>query len=303
MTEAREGETRCGFVALLGAPNTGKSTLLNRYVGTKVSIVTPKVQTTRMRVSGISLHGPCQIVFVDTPGIFAPKGRFDRAMVAAAWQGATDADAVVVLVDAERGFEADTRRIVEGLEEHGRKAVLALNKIDLVKRESLLALAEELHATGVFSEVFMISARTGDGTGDLLDRLAAAMPEGPWLYPEDQVADIPMRLLAAEVTREQLFLQLHQELPYSIAVETEGWDERKDGSVRIAQVIYVRRDSQKGIVLGRGGQRIKSVGSKARRELEDVLGRRVHLSLYVKLRADWPEDPGIYRELGLDWKA
>ncbi|HEX9648663.1 MAG TPA: GTPase Era [Alphaproteobacteria bacterium] len=304
---AREVGTRCGYVALLGAPNAGKSTLLNRLVGAKVSIVTPKVQTTRARVLGIASAGDTQIVFIDTPGIIAPRKRLERAMVQAAWAGARDADVVVVLVDARGGIGADSRRLLDRLAAEGRQAVAAINKVDAVKRPGLLALAAALDretlADGrkLFTDVFMISALTGDGVADLLHVLARRMPAGPWLYPEDQAADMPLRLLAAEITREQLFLQLRHELPYEIAVETEAWSERADGSVRIDQVIYVRRDSQRMIVLGKGGRQIKAVGSAARAGLEAMLGQRVHLFLHVKVREDWPEDPERYRDLGLDY--
>jgi len=303
MAEPGTASRRCGFVALIGAPNTGKSTLLNRLVGAKVSIVTPKVQTTRTRVLGITLRGAAQVIFIDTPGIFQPRRRLDRAMVAAAWSGAADADLVVLLVDAEKGVTGDTGRIVEGLGKAGRKAILALNKIDLVRRESLLALSAELNETGIFTDTFMISAATGDGVDDLMDALITRLPEGPWLYPEDQLSDMPERLLAAEITREKLFLQLRQELPYALTVETEEWEERPDGSVRVGQVIYVQRDSQKAIVLGRGGQRIKSVGAAAREELEGMLGCKVHLFLFVKVREKWGEDPERYRDWGLDFEA
>lgn len=299
---ADEG-SRCGFVALIGAPNSGKSTLLNRLVGAKVSIVTPKVQTTRTRILGIALRGAAQIVFIDTPGIFLPRRRLDRAMVAAAWSGAGDADIIVVLVDAARRVSDDTRRIIEGLDKSGRKAILALNKIDLVRRQSLLAIAAELNGSGVFTDTFMISSTTGDGVEDLMDTIVARLPEGPWLYPEDQVSDMPERLLAAEITREKLFLQLHEELPYALTVETEEWENFRDGSVRIRQVIYVERDSQKAIVLGRGGRRIKSVGAAAREELEQILDRKVHLFIYVKVREKWGEDRERYRDWGLDYEA
>jgi GTP-binding protein Era len=304
-----EAATRCGFVALLGAPNVGKSTLLNRLVGTKVSIVTPKVQTTRSRVLGIAIAGATQIVFIDTPGIFKPKKRLERAMVSAAWGGARDADLVVVLVDAKRGVDSDTRLIVGHLRRQKRHAVLAINKVDVVKRPGLLELAAALDrerlgdASRLFTDIFMISALTGDGVGELAALLAGSVPAGPWLYPEDQAADMPLRLLAAEITREQVFLQLQQELPYAAAVETEAWSERDDGSVRIDQLIYIRRDSQKMIVLGKGGQRIKAIGSVARRELEKLLDRRVHLFIHVKVRDKWQDDPERYRELGLDFNA
>ncbi|HEY3916771.1 MAG TPA: GTPase Era [Stellaceae bacterium] len=292
---------RCGYVALVGAPNAGKSTLLNLLVGTKLSIVTPKVQTTRSRVLGIAIRGASQLIFVDTPGIFAPKRRLDRAMVAAAWAGAEDADIVVVLVDAGRGFDDDTRGILERLKTSPRRAVLALNKIDLVKREALLPLANELSQALAFARVFMISSTAGDGTGDLADYLAGAVPEAPWLYPEDQLTDLPQRLLAAEITREQLYLQLHQELPYAAAVETEQWEEHRDGSVKISQVIHVQREGQKAIVLGKGGAQVKKIGATARAELEKLLARRVHLFLFVRVTEDWAEDRARYQAMGLDY--
>jgi len=303
MAQAEDRVGRCGFVALIGAPNAGKSTLLNRLVGAKVSIVTPKVQTTRTRVLGIALHGGAQVIFIDTPGIFEPRRRLDRAMVAAAWSGAADADLVVLLVDAEKGLTGDVRRIVDGLKKAGRKTILALNKIDLVRRDTLLALSAELNESGVFTDTFMISASTGDGVDDLMAILVERLPEGPWLYPEDQLSDMPERLLAAEVTREKLFLQLRQELPYALTVETEEWQDKADGSVRIGQVVYVQRDSQKAIVLGKGGQRIKSVGAAAREELEQMLGCKVHLFLFVKVREKWGEDRERYRDWGLDFEA
>ncbi len=292
---------RCGFIAVLGAPNAGKSTLINRLVGAKVSIVTPKVQTTRSRILGVARLGETQMVYVDTPGIFAPKRRLERAMVSAAWRGAHDADVVVVLVDARRGFDSDTARIVAGLAERKRQAVLALNKIDLVKRERLLPLAAELGESGVFSETFMISALKGDGVDDLRSHLAGRMAAGPWLYPEDQLSDIPLRLLAAEVTREKLFLRLHQELPYALTVETESWQERDDGGVRIEQIIYLLRDNHKPIVLGKGGSQIKAVGQAAREDLAELLGRPVHLFLHVKVAPKWTDDPNRYRDMGLEF--
>jgi GTP-binding protein Era len=295
-----EAPRRCGFVALIGAPNAGKSTLLNRVVGGKISIVTPKPQTTRTRVTGIAMRGAAQIVFLDTPGVFAPKKRLDRAMVAAAWGGAESADIIAVLVDASRPISDDTRRIVDSLKSEGRKAILVLNKIDAAKRSALLPLADELNREGVFTDTFMISAVTGDGTDDLMDYLAARLPEGPWLFPEDQLSDMPQYLLAAEVTREQIFLQLQQELPYAAAVETESWTEQADGSARIEQVIYVERESQKPIVIGKAGARIKSIGAAARAELERMLGRKVHLFLHVKVR-EWSERAEHYRALGLDF--
>jgi GTP-binding protein Era len=292
---------RCGYIALVGAPNAGKSTLMNRLMGTKVSIVTPKVQTTRARVIGVMVQGAAQLVFVDTPGIFAPKRRMERAMVAAAWSGAADADVVVLLVDAQRGLTEDVRGIVEGLKSAGRKAVLALNKVDAVKHEVLLGLTDALNREGIFTEIFMISALTGDGVADMLPALSAMLPEGPWLYPEDHLTDMNDRLFAAEMTREQLFLKLRQELPYALTVETEEWEERDDGSVAIRQVIFVERESQRAIVLGKGGQTIKAVGAAARKELETLWERRVHLFLFVKVRERWRDDPERYREMGLDF--
>jgi GTP-binding protein Era len=308
MAEAEPGPTRCGFVALVGAPNAGKSTLLNTLVGTKVSIVTPKVQTTRTRVLGIAISGQAQIAYVDTPGIFTPRRRLERAMVRAAWTGAADADLVVFLVDAARAARRDgpaeeDLRIAAGLKEAGRDAILALNKIDQAPRASLLWLAERLNLEGRISETFMISALDGDGVRDLEAHLAASLPEGPWLFPEDQLSDMPLRLMAAEITREKLFLRLRQELPYAIAVETEEWQERKDGSVRIGQVVYVQRDTQKAIVLGKGGHQIKAVGAAAREELERLMERRVHLFLFVKVREHWLDDSERYRDLGLDYGA
>lgn len=298
------GGTRCGVVALVGAPNAGKSTLLNAFVGAKVSIVTPRVQTTRARVTGVAVDGNAQFVFVDTPGIFPPRRRLERAMVDAAWSGARDADVIVLLVDSRRPADADgddTARIVGGLAAAGRPAVLALNKIDLVEKNRLLALSGALNEAGAFRGAFMISALSGDGVGDLRDFLAGILPAGPWLYPEDQIADMPMRLLAAETTREKLFMRLRQELPYHLTVETEGWEERPDGSARIDQVIYVSRDSHKGIVLGKGGRAIGSVGAAARLELENVMARPVHLFLRVKVRAAWLDEPARYREMGLEF--
>ena len=299
--EAPATPTRCGHVALIGAPNAGKSTLLNRLVGRKLAIVTPKPQTTRTRLLGIAIEGPAQIIYVDTPGIFAPRRRLDRAMVAAAWSGSEDADRTVLLVDAVRGVDRDACRIIERLAERGRGSILALNKIDLVRRDSLLALADTLSRQGRFDPVFMISGRTGDGVDDLKRHLAAALPQSPWLFPEDQASDMPERLIAAEVTREQVFLQLRDELPYGSTVETERWDDKKDGGVRIGQVIFVQRPSQRAIVLGEGGQRIKSIGARARAELERMLERRVHLFLFVKVRENWVEDRERYVALGLDY--
>ncbi|MEO5335537.1 MAG: GTPase Era [Magnetospirillum sp. WYHS-4] len=298
--------TRCGFVAILGAPNVGKSTLMNRVVGGKVSIVSPKVQTTRTRVLGIVLEGEAQVVFVDTPGIFRPKRRLDRAMVAAAWGGAGDADAVLLLVDAKAGLDDDTRAVVERLKTEakgGRPVILALNKVDLVKKPVLLALAQNLSAEGLFESIFMISAETGDGVPDLVAELARRVPEGPWLFPEDQVSDMPLRMLAAEITREKLYLRLRQELPYAATVETEDWEDKADGSIAIRQVIFVERDGQKAIVLGKGGSQIKAIGEAARHELEEILEQRVHLFLFVKVREAWGDDPDRYRPWGLDFDA
>lgn len=293
--------TRCGYVAIVGAPNAGKSTLVNALVGTKVSIVSPKVQTTRFRVLGILMAGEAQVILVDTPGIFAPKRRLERAMVAAAWDGAADADLVCLLVDAHHGWDEDSQAICARLKAAGRQAVLVLNKVDLVRKERLLALADTINAEGIFTDVFMVSALSGDGVADLVDRFAAALPESPWLFPEDQVSDLPQRLLAAEITREKAFLQLHQELPYALAVETEQWEERDDGSVRVDQVIYVQRESQKAIVVGKGGHQIKAIGAAARTELEALLECRVHLFLHVKVKEDWTEKRGFYSGVGLDF--
>jgi GTP-binding protein Era len=296
-------DRRCGIVALVGAPNAGKSTLLNQLIGAKVSIVSPKVQTTRSRILGIAVDGNVQLIFTDTPGIFAPKRRLERAMVAAAWLGAQDADVVVVVVDAARGIDDDTRRIIDGLKRAGRRAVLALDKVDLVAPPTLLPLADRLRREGLFDAVFMISGLTGDGVDDLRRHLAGAVPPGPWLYPEDQLTDLPQRLIAAETTREQVFLQLHQELPYATMVETDSWEEREDGSVRIAQTIHVQRASQKAIVLGKGGHQIKEIGARARAELERSLGRRVHLFLFVRVTDDWTEDRERYKAMGLDFES
>jgi len=293
-------QTRCGFVALIGAPNAGKSTLLNQLVGSKISIVTHKVQTTRARIRAIALEGNTQIIFVDTPGIFAPKRKLDEEMVAAAWAGAAEADATVLLIDARDGLNEANRAIVEGLEKANLKVMLAINKIDTVPREKLLLLADELNKLYPFTDTFMISAMKGHGVQDLKQTLANRMPPGPWLYPEDQVADLPLRMLAAEITREKLFLRLHDELPYASTVETETWQERKDGSVRIEQVVFVERDSQKKIVLGKNGQTIKAIGQAARTEIAEALGQKVHLFLFVKVREKWAEDPARLRMMGLD---
>jgi len=307
--------TRAGFVAVIGAPNAGKSTLVNRLVGSKVSIVTRKVQTTRFPVRGVAMAGEAQMVLVDTPGIFTPRRRLDRAMVRAAWGGTEDADAIVHLVDAEAhdhvdaarasgadrlGVE-DATRIAEGLKAAGKRAILALNKIDLVQKERLLTLTEQLFDAELYSDVFLISASGGAGVADLKRTLAERMPEGPWFYPEDQTADIPVRLLAAEITREKLYLRVHEELPYSAAVETTKFEERDDGSARIEQTIYVERDGQRGIILGKGGETVKWIGKAAREELCLLLDRPVHLFLHVKVRAGWAEDRGLYGDVGLDF--
>lgn len=295
---------RAGFIALIGEPNAGKSTLLNRMVGAKVSIVTHKVQTTRARIRGVAMEGEAQLVFVDTPGLFKPRRRLDRAMVAAAWGGAADADVVVLLVEAHRGITEGVEQILENLAEatKGRKVALAINKIDRVKSEALLGLTQELNERYPFEKTFMISAERGHGVDDLREWLAGEMPEGPWLYPEDQIADLPMRMIAAEMTREKLTLRLHQELPYQLTVETESWEERKDGSARIDQVVYVARDGHKGIILGRKGETIKAVSQAAREELEEFLGRKVHLFLQVKVRPGWLEEAERYSEMGLEFK-
>ncbi|SHI84988.1 GTPase Era [Wenxinia saemankumensis] len=296
--------TRAGFAALIGEPNAGKSTLLNRMVGAKVSIVTHKVQTTRARIRGVAVHGEAQIVFVDTPGLFAPKRRLDRAMVAAAWGGVADADVVCLLIEAHRGLTDGVGAILSTLPEKvGRTPVaLVINKIDKVKAETLLALSQDLNARFPFAGTFMISAEKGYGTEDLMGWLADRMPESPFLYPEDQLADLPLRMIAAEMTREKLTLRLHQELPYELTVETEGWEERQDGSARVDQVVYVARDGHKGIVLGKGGETIKQVSRAAREELAEFLGRKVHLFLTVKVRPNWLEESERYSEMGLDFR-
>ena len=305
---------RAGFAAVIGAPNAGKSTLVNRLVGQKVSIVTQKVQTTRFPVRGVAMEGESQIVLVDTPGVFTPRRRLDRAMVRAAWAGADDADAVVHLVDAagevaetpdsaQKRSSADTRTIVDGLKGAGKQAILALNKIDLVKRDTLLGLSQKLFETGVYSEVFMVSAHNGSGVDDLKSRLAGLMPIGHWLYPADQTADLPIRLLAAEITREKLYLRVHEELPYAAAVETTAFTEQRDGAARIEQTIFVERDSQRPIILGKNGQTLKWIGQKAREELTELLDRRVHLFIHVKVQENWAEDRAFFREGGLDYDA
>lgn len=296
-----QGETRSGFVALIGAPNAGKSTLLNQLVGAKVSIVTHKVQTTRAIVRGIATHENAQIVFIDTPGIFNPRRTLDRAMVTTAWGGAKDADIVALLIDAERGIKGDAAAILEKLRDVAQPKILILNKIDRVKRDSLLELAARANDAVGFERTFMISALQGSGCDDLLAYLSETLPAGPWYYPEDQLSDLPMRQLAAEITREKLFLRLHQELPYAIHVETEKWEERKDGSVRIDQVVYVERDSQKKIVLGHKGSAIRAVGQAAREELAGILEQKVHLFMFVKVREGWGNDPERFREMGLEF--
>lgn len=301
MTEVPDNEKRCGYVAIVGAPNAGKSTLVNALVGAKVSIVSPKVQTTRFRVLGIVMSGPAQVILVDTPGIFAPKRRLDRAMVAAAWSGAADADLICLLVDAQKGYDIDTRAIVDRLRATKRQALLILTKVDLVAKEKLLVLTSELHAEGLFSDVFMVSALKGDGLKELAALFAERSPQGPWMFPEDEISDLPQRMLAAEITREKAFLKLHEELPYALTVETEQWEEREDGSARVDQVIYIQRDSQKAIVVGKGGTMIKAIGAASREELEKLLERRVHLFLHVKVKEDWQERRTHYSEMGLDF--
>ena len=299
--QAPTGPTRCGFVALIGAPNAGKSTLINKAVGTKVSIVSRKVQTTRALVRGIALHGAAQIIFVDTPGIFAPKRRLDRAMVSKAWSGAGDADVAALLVDARKGEDEETAAIIAGLANMRGPKVLILNKIDTIEAETLLELAATLNKTGMFVDTFMISALKGHGVKRVVERLADMMAPGPWLYPEDQVTDAPIRSLASEITREKLFERLHDELPYQSTVETELWKEQPDGSVRIEQTIFVTRDGHKKIVIGEGGKTIKSIGSASRKELMEVTEQTVHLFLFVKVRANWGDDPERYRMMGLDY--
>jgi GTP-binding protein Era len=299
--EGAGGNTRCGFVALIGAPNAGKSTLTNALVGSKVAIVSPKVQTTRTLVRGIAMQGPAQLIFIDTPGIFSPRRRLDRAMVTTAWTGAHDADVVAVLIDAKKGLDDEAEAILAKLEEVRQPKLLILNKVDIVDKEKLLGLAQALNTKARFDSTFMISALSGDGVADVREWLAEHVPEGPWHYPEDEVSDAPLRQLAAEITREKLYLKLHQELPYQSTVETETWTERKDGSVRIEQTIYVERESQRKIVLGKGGQTIRAIGEASRRELSEIIEQPVHLFLFVKVREDWGDDPERYRQMGLEF--
>ncbi len=296
-------ETKCGFATLLGAPNAGKSTLVNYMVGAKVSIVSPKVQTTRSRVRGIFVKDGCEVVLVDTPGIFKPKRRLDRAMVASAWTEAEYSDLRLLVVDARRGLDDDTRSIVASLKKNGEKATLVLNKVDLAKRENLLKLSQELNALYSFDATFMVSALNGDGIKDLEVYLISRMPEGPFMFPEDQVSDLPNRLLAAEITREKLYLNLRDELPYVLTVETDMWKDAPDGSARLEQTIFVEKENQRRIILGKGGAMIKKIGSQARQELEELFECRVHLFLFVKVREKWGDDPARYREWGLDFNA
>ena len=296
-----ERESRCGLVAVIGAPNSGKSTLVNQLVGQKVAITSAKAQTTRARMLGIALHGDTQMILVDTPGIFAPKRRLDRAMVSAAWEGAESADAVLLLVDPIKQRRHELEPLVEALKDRPERKILVLNKVDVAKKEPLLALAQELGEKVEFSEVYFVSALTGDGVPEMKQALADLMPEGPWMYPEDQVSDASERLLAAEITREQLYQQLHEELPYDSAVRPEKYIQRKDGSVEIHQQIVVMRDNQRAIVLGKGGSRIKAIGQAAREELSELLGQKVHLFLHVKTDERWSEDKEMFEEMGLDW--
>ena len=297
--ENKDKPTRCGFVSLIGAPNAGKSTITNNFVGSKVSIVSPKAQTTRTLIKGIGIYDNTQIIFLDTPGIFKPKRRFDRSMVASAWSGAHDGDIVVLVVDAKRGFDKETRAIIDELNQSGQAAVLLLNKVDLIAKNKLLPLADELNKYGHFSETFMVSAATGEHIDDFYQYLADSLPLSPWYYPEEQMSDLPLRLLAAEIVREKLFLYLQEELPYSLTVEPELWERREDNSVRAEMTVYVEREGQKKIIVGRGGEMIKKIGQSARLELEKLLECRIHLFLFVKVRENWSEDPARYQDWGL----
>jgi GTPase len=301
MSPEKADDTRCGFIALIGAPNVGKSTLVNALVGSKVSIVTPKVQTTRALLRGIAIAGPSQLILVDTPGIFPPKRRLDRAMVASAWSGAHDADLVAVLIDAKRGLDEEALVIVAKLTDVGRPKILVLNKVDTVQKPRLLTLAQDANAHAAFDATFMVSALTGSGVDDLKTWLARRVPTGPWHYPPDEISDAPLRSLAAEITREKLYLRLHQELPYRSTVETDSWKDLKDGAVRIEQTIYVERESQRKIVLGRGGATIKAIGADARRDIAEMIEKPVHLFVFVKVRESWGDDPARYREIGLEF--
>jgi GTPase len=301
MEQPEQTNTKAGFVALIGAPNAGKSTLLNSLVGSKVSIVSRKVQTTRALVRGIAIEGEAQLIFVDTPGIFKPKRRLDRAMVTSAWGGAGDADVIALLLDVRKGIDEEAEAILAKLSELKRQKVLILNKIDLIERSKLLAMAAKLNEQVPFAHTFMISALKGDGIETMKRQLAQMMPEGPWLYPEDQISDAPLRMLAAEITREKIYERLHEELPYESTVETDQWQVRPDGSVRIEQTVFVERDSQRKIVLGKGGQTIKAIGQAARREIAEIAETPVHLFLFVKVRENWSDDPERYREMGLEF--
>lgn len=304
MTDTQQThENRCGFVALIGAPNAGKSTLMNQLVGSKVSIVTHKVQTTRAVMRGIAIENDCQIIFVDTPGIFAPRRKLDEAMVSTAWGSARDADISVLLIDAERGVKDEIKKITEKLKTVSGPVLLLINKIDQVQRDQLLELTAKLNELYTFKETFMVSALNGDGCKDFMNYLTANLPEGPYMYPEDQISDLPLRMLAAEVTREKLYLRLHQELPYASHVETESWEEKKDGSVRIAQVIYVERQSQKKIIIGKNGATIKAISTTSRKELAELVEQPVHLFLFVKVRENWGTDPERFREMGLEFPS
>lgn len=295
------GTQRCGFVAVIGAPNVGKSTLVNAMVGSKVTIVSPKVQTTRAIIRGIAIESGAQLIFIDTPGIFAPRRRLDRAMVAVAWSGAHDADVVALMVDAKRGLDDETMAIAAKLADIGASKILIINKVDLVAKPNLLGLVREANERITFAATFLVSAQSGDGVVEIRRWLAAQVPVGPWHYPEDQISDAPMRALAAEITREKIYLRLHQELPYRSTVETDTWKELRDGSVRIEQTIFVERESQRKIALGKGGQAIRSIGAEARKEIARLIDKPVHLFLFVKVREDWADDPARYREMGLEF--